>query len=168
MSFPLVPPVNPASAEGGSRLSPEVEAAITAGIDRDRLKILEIAYYIAGVMTIVGVSFLLIHFTIFLLLGLHPQIFAHQTGADGHQGNPPPPGLFLGLAGVIAIIILLGWIFGAFQIYAGHCMKKRRHLLLVMIVAGFECVFIPWGTALGVFTFIVLNRPTVKWLFERE
>ena len=167
MSFPRVPPTNPTPVQGTTQLSPEVEAAITDGIDRDRLKILEIAYYIAGVMTIVGVSFLLIHFTIFLILGIHPQIFAHQSGANGHQGEPPPPGLFLGLAGVIAVIIFLGWIFGAFQIYAGRCMKKRQHLLLVMIVAGFECVFIPWGTAWGVFTFIVLNRPSVKWLFER-
>jgi len=157
MSFPLVPPTNPPAAPGSLPFSPEVDAAITAAIDRDRLKILEIAYYVAGVMTILGVSFLLIHFTVFLFFGLNPQIFTHQTGPSGRQGEPPPPGLFLVLAGVIGIIILLGWTFGAVQIYAGRCMKNRQHPLLITIIAGLECIFIPWGTALGVFTFMVLN-----------
>jgi hypothetical protein len=34
-----------------------------------------------------------------------------------------------------------------------------------LAIAGIECIFIPFGTVLGVFTIIVLMRPTVKELF---
>ena len=35
-----------------------------------------------------------------------------------------------------------------------------------MVVAGVACTFAPLGTALGVFTIIVLMRDSVKELFE--
>ena len=147
-------------------LSPEIEAAINAGIDRDRLKVLEIAYYIAGGLTIFAVSFLLIHFTVFLVFGLNPQFFAHQN-ASGNHHDEPPPFFFLGIAGVIGFIILLGWTFGALQIFAGRCLRNRRHHLFILIIAGVECIFIPWGTFLGVCTFIAMESPSMKYLFAR-
>jgi hypothetical protein len=147
--------------------SSEFETAVTAAVDRDRLKILEIAFYIAGGLTIFTVSFLLIHFTLFLVLGLNPHLFDHSTPGGRHD-TPPPPGLFLGFAGLLGLIILLGWIFGAFQIYAGRCLRARRNYLLILVVAGVECIFIPWGTALGVFTILVLQRLSVRALFPAE
>jgi hypothetical protein len=146
-------------------LSSETQAAITAAVDRDHLRLLEIGYYIAGVVTILGVSILLLHFSMFLFFGLNPQFFAHPAGAAGHPGTPPPPGLFLGLAALIGFIIMFGWTFGALQIYAGRCIKKRHQSLLILIVAAVECLFIPWGTFLGVCTFLVLERPSVHALF---
>jgi hypothetical protein len=146
-------------------VSPEIAAAVDAAVSRERLKILEIAYYIAGGLTIFGISFLLIHFTFFLFLGLNPHLFAHTTGSNGHQGAPPPPGLFLVFAAVIGFIILLGWTFGALQIYAGRCIKHRRNSLLILIVAGVECIFIPWGTFLGVCTFTIMQKPSVHAQF---
>jgi hypothetical protein len=35
-------------------------------------------------------------------------------------------------------------------------------------MAGIECVFMPFGTVLGVFTLVVLTRPSVKPLFEDQ
>lgn len=37
-----------------------------------------------------------------------------------------------------------------------------------MVVAGVSCLSIPLGTALGVFTFIVLSRPSIVRLFEEQ
>jgi len=34
-------------------------------------------------------------------------------------------------------------------------------------MAGVECMFMPFGTVLGVFTIIVLMRPSVKEIFGR-
>ena len=36
------------------------------------------------------------------------------------------------------------------------------------VVAAIECILIPFGTVLGVFTIIALSRPSVKVLFESE
>jgi hypothetical protein len=146
-------------------VSPEIAAAVEAAVSRDRLRLLEIAYYIAGGLTIFGISFLLIHFFLFLFLGLNPHLFDHTTSSNGHPAAPPPPGLFLILAGVVGLIILLGWTFGALQIYAGRCLKHRHNSLLILIVAGIECIFIPWGTFLGVCTFMIMQRPGVHALF---
>ena len=142
--------------------------AITAAIDRDRLRVLEIAYYIAGGLTIFTASFLLIHFTLFLFMGLHPQFFAHANSSGNPRNAPPPAGFFLAFAGIFGLVIVLGWIFGALQIYAGRCLKNRRHRLFILIIAGLECVFIPWGTFLGVGTFMAMERPGVKYLFARN
>jgi len=37
-----------------------------------------------------------------------------------------------------------------------------------MVIAGIECLFMPFGTVLGVFTLVVLVRPSVKELFLRN
>jgi disulfide bond formation protein DsbB len=50
--------------------------------------------------------------------------------------------------------------------YAGRCLAQRRRYLLCMVVAGIACIFMPFGTALGVFTLVVLSRPAVKAAFE--
>jgi hypothetical protein len=145
--------------------STEFEMAVNAAVDHDRLKVLEIAYYIAGAMTILTVSIFLIHFTVCLIFGLNPQLLENHGAASGRHDSPPPQAFFLGFAAIIGTIILLGWIFGAFQIYAARCLRARRNYLFIMIVAGLECVFIPWGTALGVFTFVVMNRLSARALF---
>jgi hypothetical protein len=36
---------------------------------------------------------------------------------------------------------------------------------LCFAMAGVECIFMPFGTVLGVFTILVLNRQSVKELF---
>jgi amino acid transporter len=153
MSTPQPPSYAPAFPE--SR-----HPAIQAALDDDHLRLLEIIFYIAGGMTALFSCFFLIHFTMFLVVGLSPQLFANSSH------NPPPPaGMFLAFAAVIGVIILLGWTFGALQIYAGRCLKHRRNRMFIMVIAGLECAFIPWGTALGVFALTELSRSSVKNLF---
>jgi len=40
--------------------------------------------------------------------------------------------------------------------------------MFCLIVAGIICIFMPLGTILGVFTIIVLVRPSVKAMFEGQ
>jgi hypothetical protein len=44
-------------------------------------------------------------------------------------------------------------------------MAHRKHYTFCLVMAGVECLFMPFGTVLGVFTILVLNRQTVKELF---
>ena len=86
--------------------------------------------------------------------------------------GPPPeeefPFTIFGLMFTLipAVIILGGWILAGFIVAAGYFLSKRRHYTFCLVVAGVECVFIPFGTVLGIFAIIVLVRPTVKPLFE--
>jgi hypothetical protein len=39
-------------------------------------------------------------------------------------------------------------------------------MLFIQIISGLNCLFIPYGTILGVFTLVVLSRPQAKVFFS--
>jgi hypothetical protein len=47
-------------------------------------------------------------------------------------------------------------------------LKQRRGRVLCLITAGFCCFEVPYGLALALMTFTVLNRPSVRQEFERR
>ena len=49
---------------------------------------------------------------------------------------------------------------------SGHYIKKRTNRIFSFIIAGTNCMQFPLGTALGVFTFIVLTRESVKMAYS--
>jgi len=146
----------------------------------DRLRLLSIAYYISGAIGAVFVSFLLIHF--FVLLGFSfvsdsqwdapaqtPRSAQHASASPLPDPSPTssgaqaPPVI---IAGVIGLIIICGWILGALTAYAGHCIKKRKHKLFIYIMAGINCVWISYGTVLGVATILLFQWPEVQAEFK--
>ncbi len=49
---------------------------------------------------------------------------------------------------------------------AGRCLSRRRCYSFALVMACIECLFVPFGTILGVFTIIALSRESVKAFFE--
>jgi hypothetical protein len=45
-------------------------------------------------------------------------------------------------------------------------LKERRSRALCLVVAAVSCLGIPFGTVLGVFTFLVLSRPSIERSFD--
>jgi hypothetical protein len=68
---------------------------------------------------------------------------------------------------IAGLIILAGWTFAAFVAFAGRSLQTRSRYTFCLVMAGVECIFMPVGTVLGVFTIIVLIRDSVKELFGR-
>jgi hypothetical protein len=74
----------------------------------------------------------------------------------------------------------LGWIFAVLGsalfvtgiamaiciLIAGRCLSRRRCYSFALVMACIECLFVPFGTILGVFTIVVLSRESVKALFS--
>ncbi len=55
---------------------------------------------------------------------------------------------------------------GGLTAYAGRCLRARKNYTFLLVMAALNGTFImPLGTLLGVFTFVVLMRPSVKALF---
>jgi hypothetical protein len=78
-----------------------------------------------------------------------------------------PPALLVGgilvaVFGLIAFFLLAKAVLLAF---AGHALARRRNATLILVAACLSLLTFPLGTALGVFTIMVLQRPSVKALF---
>jgi hypothetical protein len=80
----------------------------------------------------------------------------------------PPAALGWAFVGVGIFLFLLGAVFALVLAFAGRSLSRRRHYWYAFVVACIECIFIPFGTILGVFTIIVLSRESVKTLFSIE
>lgn len=67
---------------------------------------------------------------------------------------------------VIALAsILMMWTVALMVVLAGRNLKRRKAYTFCLVIAAIECLFMPFGTLLGVFTLVVLTRPSVKVLF---
>jgi hypothetical protein len=156
---------------------PEPEEQI---IVRERLRLLAIGYYVKGAVGTVFVSFLLLHFCMFLGFSFIPESSWNTPPKSpataqslsvlpslAHRGvnQGPPVIMFRIFAAGIGVIILLGWTFGALTIYAGRCVQKRQHRAFIYIMAGLNCPLIPWGTLLGIATFVLLQSPAGQQAF---
>ena len=129
--------------------------------DEEHLRLLAIFHYVVGGMLALFACVPIIHVSIGLVMLVSPSLFGPP------QGGAPPPvwvGLFFVILG--GLFIVIGWTMAGLMLYAGRCLSRRQRYLFCMVVAGVSCLFFPLGTALGVFTIIVLNRPSVKQLFE--
>lgn len=128
--------------------------------DEEQLRLLSLFHYIGGGIIALCSSFALIHFFVGLGMMTNPQAF-------GSPKNPAPPGIGLMFMLIGGGFVLGGWTVGALVAYAGKCIKQRKHYIFVLVMAGVECIHMPIGTALGVFTFIVMTRPSVKAIFAQ-
>jgi len=83
------------------------------------------------------------------------------------QGSPPPGwmGWLFVLVGSTFILVGLAFAFCLF-LTARH-IRHRQQYTFVIVVAAVECLFVPLGTILGVFTIIVLNKPITRALFGK-
>jgi len=71
-------------------------------------------------------------------------------------------GIFLGF-GLVFLVLGMGLAICLFL--TGRWIAARKRPTFCFVVACIECINMPLGTLLGVFTIMVLNRPSVRALF---
>ncbi len=126
--------------------------------DLEHLKLLSIFYYIVGGLYGLFSCFPLIYIGLGLMMLLAPQTF---------KPDPPPPLLAWFVAGAGIVGSLLLWALTVCLVLTGRFLSQRRGYIFCLVVAGILCAWFPFGTVLGVFTFVVLTRPSVRELFRR-
>lgn len=132
--------------------------------DQKHLRLLSIFHYIvAGIQGLFSL-FPLIHFTMGAYMFFSPQTFCPA----GSLSKCPPPFIGLLLMIVGGIFVLLGLTLALGIALNGRFIARHQHWLTCIIIAGLECMLFPFGTVLGVFTIIVLNKPHVKAVFQHE
>jgi hypothetical protein len=125
-------------------------------IDREHLKLLSIMHYVLGGLHVLLSCFLIFHFIFGLVMAAAPHFFGDAPGQQ------PPVWIGLMMSAFSGCFMLLGWLFGGLTIYSGICIKQRKHRTFSLVMAVINCLSLPFGTALGVFTLIVLQKPTAK------
>jgi hypothetical protein len=97
-----------------------------------------------------------------LLTGIGFIVMSRQ--GDGGRDGPLP---FVGemFVAIAIISMTVCWTIAACIIATGRFLAKRRHYTFCLGTAGVECIFMPFGTVLGVFTIIVLVRESVRAMF---
>jgi len=121
------------------------------------LRLLSIFHYIVGGLTALVACIPIFHFTVGIGMIIASLAEPRETAFLVLPGL-----LFTVIAGSI---MLFGWTFALCVALAGYFLSARRNYMFCLVMAGVETIFTPFGTVLGVFTIVLLTRPSVKALF---
>lgn len=71
----------------------------------------------------------------------------------------------MGFFGIIMGIVMIPLF--VCHLLAASGLRNRTRYIMVLVMSGMACLSVPLGTGLGIWTIIVLQRPSVKALFGR-
>jgi hypothetical protein len=128
-----------------------------AGKDAEHLSLLRILWVVNAWLSVLGVVASLGYVAV--------GVFLRFLSATPNAGDAPPA--FVGwLMSGIGVLFVAGFTaLAALQFATARALKERRSKTLVQVAAAIAFLNLPLGTALGVFTFVVLGRPSVSRLF---
>lgn len=129
--------------------------------DANHLRYLAIAHYVMGGITGLFACIPLIHVTVggMMISGHFPVT---PPTAPGEPDIQMFGWLFVVMGG---LFVLLGWTFAILLFLTGRWLSARKNHTFCFVIACLQCISVPLGTILGVFTILVLSRPSVKSLF---
>lgn len=124
--------------------------------DITHLQLISIFHYIWAGLIALASLFGLMFFVLGFVVGSEPQ----QAG----EPSPEVVGAIFSGVGMVIALVALGIAAAVFM--AGRFISRRRNHTYCLVIGALDCLSFPLGTALGVFTLIVLSRPSVKALFD--
>jgi hypothetical protein len=128
--------------------------------DEEHLRLLAIGHYVFGGF-VACVSCLGLLYVFFGLVMTGVGIASHKPGGD------PPVVVGLIMVTIGGLITVIGLTIGLLMILVGQSLTHRKRYFFCIVMSALACLSIPFGTVLGVFTIIVLARPSVVALFRR-
>jgi hypothetical protein len=100
-----------------------------------------------------------------LLPSLHLAFGVAMISGELGDGEPMFPVVGWFVAALAGGLMLAGLAFAVCLVIAGRSLMQRRRYTFCLVIAGLSCMAAPFGTVLGVFTILVLVRPSVRELF---
>jgi len=130
--------------------------------DLDHLRILSICHYILAGFCL----FPFLYGVFYMIMGI---FFGAIIASAPQPDNGPPAvlfgGIFIIIGGIISVIALT---VGILLLKSGRNLSNHRGYTFCFVIACISCVFMPFGTILGIFTIIVLMRDSVKTIFNGQ
>jgi hypothetical protein len=129
-------------------------------IDADHLNLLSIFHFVGAGLALLGILFLFVHFEFMHFIFTNPDIWQNQ------KGGPPPQQIF----SILIVFYIIGGILlvvsAILNVMSGLFLHVRKNRTFSLVVAGINCLHLPLGTVLGIFTIIVLLRPSVREIYQ--
>lgn len=98
-----------------------------------------------------------------MCVGMFYIILGISIASAPKNADSDAVGVIFPIMGMFVIMLSLAMSGACF--YASKCIQERKNWTFVFVVSCILCLNMPLGTALGVFSIIVLNRATVKVAF---
>lgn len=129
-------------------------------MDADHLNLLSIFHFVGAGLGLLGMMFLVLHFTLFHTFMDNPAMWQNQRQA-------PPPAQFFAIFKVFYLVFGM-WFAASFvlNLFSGFFLRGRTHRTFSLVVGAVNCLHVPLGTVLGVFTIVVLMRESVRGIYE--
>ena len=133
-------------------------------IDEEHLRLLSLGFMVSGgvsaFFSLIGIFYAFMGIMMSTALSRIPQ-----TPASSAQ-TPAPASVGWIFAGIGLVFFVFAITMAAARFRAAWCIKHRKWRVFCMVIAGIGCLEFPYGTALGIFSFIVLGRDSVMQLFS--
>jgi len=129
--------------------------------DTEQLNLLAIFHYVVAGLGALCSFFPLLYTTIGVIF-----IFAARHGTAKPDEDLPPEFLGWIFAVLGSLLFLMGIAMAICVLISGRSLALRKRYSFAFVMACIECLFIPFGTILGVFTIVVLSRESVRRLFS--
>lgn len=128
--------------------------------DAEHLRILAILHYVFGGLGVLALGFLAAHWALLRFIFNNPGVWKEAPGG-------PPPAQFFAMFQWFYLVGAAFFLAGmALNFISARCLQQRRARTFSLVVAGLNCLVAPVGPILGVFTLMVLLRPSVFALYE--
>ncbi|HEU0264174.1 MAG TPA: hypothetical protein VFR01_00445, partial [Geobacterales bacterium] len=98
---------------------------------------------------------------LYVFLGIM-MLLAPPSSGDGEMVAAVMGWIFICIG---AIFMIAGWALATCMALSGRFLAQRKKRTFSLVVAAISCLFVPFGTILGVFTIIVIMRPSVQELY---
>lgn len=127
---------------------------------KNNLSTLSVLHYVyGGFMCFIGAAVLVV----LLTMG---QLFQSDWFVNAEDTSPSSVAALMGLIGWVVFFFMEAK--GIANIISANLLAKARGRLFSQVVAALDCFNIPFGIALGIFTFIELNKEDVKQAYTAQ
>ncbi len=130
----------------------------------EHLNLLMIFQFIYSGLLFLGFGFLYLHYRL-LSYFLTQEAFQKEMAQSAPFNTAEFFHLFKWFYLAMGVFLLTKIIL---NLLSGFFMKARTHRMFSTVIGGLNCVFVPLGTVLGVFTILILQSNETKSLYEEQ
>jgi len=122
--------------------------------DLGHLRLLAVFHFVMATLGALGLLFLIGHYALMNMV----MEAAPPTASNG----PSPAEVLAMLRWMYWVLGAVGLLFAAGNLLSGLYLRRQVNRGFSLVMAGINCLQMPLGTILGVFTLIVLLRDSVR------